>query len=275
MVSSLKNLLIRRFLNSSEIPKIQRSAWCLSTGRVGSQTIAALGALSEGITSRHEPEPKLYGLGGMTYSTGGEKGLSKGELAIAKEAVLAARPFHYEESGSVYLESSPQVTFLAPVLESAFSKSSFIHLFRHPNDVIRSGMRRNWYAGHQYDQWRISPSGSLGQGEWERYSQFEKIAWLWAETNRWIIDFMDQLESGRGLSLKSEDVFNNEGDSLARFYAFLEADLPSERELEKVLGSKLNQQKSGDFAQPDEWNPHQKEIVEKHCGALMSTLGYE
>jgi hypothetical protein len=33
----------------------------------------------------------------------------------------------------------------------------FVHLFRHPGEVVRSGMRRGWYNGHPSDRYRIEP----------------------------------------------------------------------------------------------------------------------
>jgi len=59
----------------------------LSTGRAGTQTLAALLALSTNLLAFHEPAPKLYGLGQLAYLHGDE------EIArqILLEAVHSAR----------------------------------------------------------------------------------------------------------------------------------------------------------------------------------------
>src|SRR5262245_11018067 len=103
---------IGRKLNSA--PKLQDRPlfWCLSTGRVGSQTLAALGALATGVRSVHEPTPLLYGLSRIAY----EAGDSALENAALVEAVRASRIDSLKQLTCHYIETSPQTTFLGPVL---------------------------------------------------------------------------------------------------------------------------------------------------------------
>jgi len=160
----------------------EKSVWCLSTGRVGSQTIAALGGLGSNINANHEPKPLLYGLSRLGYELGGNESSS----AVFQEAIRTTRVDQYTKNG-VYLETSPQVTFLIEHISSLLPESRFIHIVRSPSSVIRSGMRRDWYSGNTNDLWRIRPKSAEEQKDWESYSVFQKNVWLWAETNRWKI----------------------------------------------------------------------------------------
>jgi len=262
-----RRLLLGR---SGEPKEFERYIWCLSTGRVGSQTLASLGRLLEEVDGQHEPKPLLYGLSAEAYKREQDTSCSR----VLKEALLACRDFSTESPYSTYLESSPQVTFLAKLLKSSFTSSRFIHVVRHPGSVVRSGMRRKWYGGHENDHWRIKPISGEAYREWNKWSMFEKNVWLWAETNRWIESFMVSLPENEGIVLKSEDVFSGSIPELSRFYKMLGIGQPQSRLVESVLGKKLNHQQRGEFPEVGEWDSEQCDILYKHAGELMQRYGY-
>ena len=45
--------------------------------------------------------------------------------------------------------------------------------------------------------------------KWNKYSQTEKIAWLWNETNQFIEDFKSKIEPEKMLTIFAEDLFKN------------------------------------------------------------------
>ena len=65
----------------------------LSSGRVGTKTIADLASLSENIIGFHEPKPKLYSLSNICYNTQDENK----NLELLKEAFLTARRDLFEQ----------------------------------------------------------------------------------------------------------------------------------------------------------------------------------
>jgi len=102
-------------LGFKEFTSIEEYIWCLSTGRVGTQTLSALGKLIPNVLSKHEPNPKLFGLGKYAYED-----FSDQSHDILCEAIKACRSHVTGLNQTIYLESSPQVTFLARQLYDTF-----------------------------------------------------------------------------------------------------------------------------------------------------------
>lgn len=246
----------------------------LSTGRVGSKTLSALFQLTSKILAYHEPKPKLYALSKMAYQH-----LQEGVInEIFKESFLATRGdlLNYSlQCHKGYIETSPQVTFLAPIIYQVISNVKFIHVVRDPRMVVRSGMRRQWYENNPSDKTRIVPSSSseIGQ-QWQYYSSFQKNAWLWAETNKWIINFMSQLPEERKIRVHSEDLFDFDEETVKRIFTFINQPMPSQRKIEKILGQKLNIQKNGQFPEPFDWSQSMYNDLISITGKVANQLGY-
>jgi hypothetical protein len=174
-----------------------------------------------------------------------------------------------------YVETSPQVTFLGPVIRKAIEGVKFIHLIRDPKRVVRSAMRRNWYHGHFMDNVRIRPLlDSAADQKWPSWSPFEKNLWLWAETNRWIKAFLADLPAGSYLTLTSEDLFGAQAETTEAFYQFLGVARPPEALIRRVLHHKLNAQSSGTFPRACNWSPHILETTRCIAGPMMREFGY-
>ena len=244
--------------------------WSLSTGRVGTQTLAALGELATAVHSIHEPAPLLYGLSRESYLAD-ESSMA---AQILCETLRTTRDIKLYDNEKAYFESSPQVTFLARHLLKVFPKSVFFHVLRHPASVIRSGMRRNWYGGHANDCYRITPKDGVYKERWREMSQLQKNIWLWAETNRWISSFVKNLESDRVVVLRSEDLFGADEKTLDAFYRHLGAEKPSKKKLEKVLGRKLNSQQKGDFPSLKDWSVEDRADLKEIAGDVMDQYSY-
>ncbi|GAB4547327.1 MAG: hypothetical protein Fur002_23220 [Anaerolineales bacterium] len=253
---------------------LRPAVFVLSTGRVGTETLDALLQLAENLFSYHEPTPTLYRLSKAAYQH------ETNPLAkeILTQSFLAARQDLLDYSlkgGKGYAETSPQVTFLAPVIAEALPQARFIHLVRDPRDVVRSGMRRKWYAGHSYDATRITPRPQDSAASlWGAYAPFEKNLWLWNETNRWILSFMENLAAAQKITLRAEDLFAGKESVLAQLYQFVAAPTPSASALKKILGKKLNAQRSGDFPAAAGWTDEQAQSLQEMTGKTARALGY-
>lgn len=245
--------------------------FCLSTGRVGSQTLAQLAGLVK-VRAEHEPRPYLFGLSKAAYSYHGDSGSTE----ILREAVKSVRPCQDNQKDKVsYIETSPQATFLAPTILEVYPNAKFIHIVRHPGDVVRSGMRRGWYQGHQNDCWRIEPKEGPALSSWEEYGAFEKNVWLWSETNQWIRSFLADLDRGQALTLKSEDIFQSDRECLRSYFEFLSCDMPPSSKINNVLGKRFNSQRTGDYPSYSDWSSDEKQLLQKHAGSLMELYGYK
>ena len=247
----------------------------LSTGRVGTQTLAALMGLAPHLSVYHEPAPKLFGLSRLAYMHT-ENDLVRQAL---REAFLSAREALFDHSltcGRGYVETSPQTTFLAPIVAEFLPTVRFIHLVRDPHKVIRSGMRRGWYEGHVADRTRLQPlSDDPHATVWHDYTSFQKNAWLWTETNRWILSFLKSIPLGRQYRLKAEDMFSGDKATLTQLFAFVNSPMPTSRKTERVLERKLNAQRTGEFPSPEEWSDAMNTKLVTLTATVASQLGYK
>ena len=246
----------------------------LSTGRVGTQTLAALFDVAPNIIAHHEPQPELFGLSKLSYKHSDNKLMDE----VLGEAFLTARRELLDYSLACrkgYVETGPQATFLAPVIFETLSNVRFIHMVREPQSVIISGMRRKWYDGHPYDNTRIVPRPESPMSrEWNALDAFKKNVWLWTETNRWILDFLSRLPDNHKLLVHAEDVFAGDEDTMGKLFTLIGASPPSKRKILRVLGKKLNVQKRGAFPEPHTWSEAMHSDLRTMAGKTAKDLGY-
>jgi len=246
----------------------------LSTGRVGSMTLAALLKYAGNVFSFHEPKPILYPASKAAYQS-----MQDINMDTWAKIFVSLRGEQLDNSlklGKGYVETSPQATFLAPVIAKVVKNVKFIHLVRHPTEVIRSGMRRGWYSGHPADGSRVTPlPDSSFYGQWEKMTKFQKNAWLWAETNSWIMKFLETIPDSKKLTLDSKDLYSGQLPALMSLFDFCSSVIPSSRQRESVLSLKMNHQKNGYFPMPGEWSTEEFRQLWLLTGDVASRLGYE
>ena len=272
----LYQYLYREILNQPKLRNFDDAHPCvfvLSTGRVGTKTLAALLGSAKNVLTYHEPSPKLFGLARLAY----EHTTNEVTRKIFKETFLATRNTHFQYAlscGKGYVETSPQVTFLAPIILDIFSKAKFIHLVRSPGEVVRSGMRRNWYAGHHNDKTRIEPIKTEQREAWHNYTPFQKNLWLWNETNRWILEFSSTLPANQIILVRSEDIFSGQKETISAIFSFIHAPAPPKHKVNRVLGKKLNKQRTGIFPKPSNWTDEMYQDLITITGKTAEMLGY-
>jgi hypothetical protein len=276
---SLKQLIWqikRRIMNQPPLIQFTDQHPCvftLSTGRAGTRTLASLLSLSTATLSYHEPKPLLYGLSQLSYLYG-----NKSCSDFIKEAFLIARKFHLDctlSSRKGYVETSPQATFIAPIIHNVVPGSKFVHIIRDPKDFIRSGMRRRWYVDHPMDTTRIKPPpGSKLSSEWQFWSPFRKIIWLWQETNLWIDQFINTLGNKNCLFLHAEEIFEAQFESIEKLFSFLNSSMPSKNRIKAILSKKMNAQTSGDFPKFNDWTNDMQAALIENAGKTAEYFGY-
>lgn len=252
---------------------VEKIVLCLSTGRVGSKTLAKLGELGAEVKSLHEPKPNLFGLSHAAYTGTMSPQVNADQFELQKLFVRACRDDLVKDE-KVYLETSPQVTFAAPAFYKAYDNVYFIHLIRHPVEVVRSGMRRGWYTGIESDATRIRPS--LPNSSFEDLTLLAKQIWLWRETNLWISSFLSSLPSERSLLLRSNDIFSGNEKAISDFFGFLGADVPSLRQIERVLNKHHNRQEYGEYPScVNDWPESDQEFLRQMTGEICAKYGFK
>jgi len=270
---------LSRRLWGGPVAAIDQKRTCLfvlSTGRSGTQTLAALLGQSPSVAAVHEPRPYLYALSRRAYES---TPTSESEAPFA-EAFLSLRGERIGRAharGRTYAETSPQLTFLAAAIASALPAARFLHVVRDPRHVVRSGMRRDWYAGHAADATRIVPVPGRGaeQGtpiDWAAATPFEKNVWLWAETNRWILE---HAPSERTTLLRAEALLAAEPAALEALFGAAGSSVPASTRVQAVLRKRYNAQRSGDFPPFAQWSDDQREALVRIAGPVAHRLGYD
>ncbi|KHE90871.1 MAG: Sulfotransferase domain protein [Candidatus Scalindua brodae] len=232
-----------------------KKIFCLSTGRAGTATLANIFSCSKNVLSLHEPVPNLHKLNRLSYiSEAKDNGILSEVVFIARNDLIR----YAKNRKFIYLETSPQVTFLANHLNDKFENCYYIHLIRNPFDVIYSGLKRKWYDGHSNDYGRITPAkGSPFFLDWTSMSLIEKNIWLWAETNNWIELFINRSKV-KFIRIKSEDIFCNNQEVVCDLIKFIGCEIIDNSIIENILNNKINQQKTGEKISFREWSKKEK-----------------
>ena len=226
----------------------------LSTGRVGTMLLTRLFELEKGLHIEHEALPEMLYTGKLAYADPSNIEFTKGAFMAGRyEAIRDCQLQNLR-----YVETNNRLTFFAPAMAALFPNAKFIHLLRHPDSFVSSGIQRNWYTGKTItDEGRIAPAKDLGI---ER--QQDKIAWLWNATNAFIDDFKEGAGKDRTLTVRSEDLFSNaeEAERILNWLDF-KADKAS---IQKVLNTPVN--KSRKKKTPQEYNVDLTPLVKKYYG---------
>jgi hypothetical protein len=258
--------------------QIKPCAFVLSTGRAGTETLARLLELDKKIIALHEPLPKLFGLSKTCYDLSKDFTADETVSTALVEGFLTGRRdlLNYAlYNGKGYVETGPHVTFAAPWILKAIPDAHIIHQVRSPKGVAASGVRRKWYAGQINDQWRITPKPSTPfHAAWAEMSQVEKLLWLWAETNQWIMDFGSGLNQDQFLTVRSEDLFAGEEPTIRTLYSFIGLETPRQARVKAVLRKQINAQRSGTFDRPADWADAVRPELAEFVANVAAALGY-
>jgi len=233
----------------------------LSTGRTGTQLLTNIFALSNKVLAHHEPDPNLNYYGKLAWEGAKEPAFFEGVFEGARYEMLRDAVI----LGKTYIETNNRITFLAKHILTNYPNAKFVHLVRKPEAFVKSGLGRDWYANTNiHDEGRIVKAGG-----WGSMDQVAKIAWLWAETNRWIFEFGKTLPAGQFLFLKSEDLYKDSKSVLAllHFCGVMDVNLKA---IEKTILEPVNISKK-----PSDSIDEKTRLLIKEQTSTVSKLIYE
>lgn len=258
-VRDYQNLAFQIFSKSNPV-------FVLSTGRCGTKLLTKLFEASKSGEVHHEPHPRMIYASRYVYERM-EQGIEirrsafiGGRYELLKDAFLKNR---------VYIETNNQITFFADAIHSLLPNSRFIHLVRHPGDFVRSGIRRKYYNGHDYDDGRIVPANNE---DWDSFSDIQKIGWLWNETNQVIENWKNDIPKDKIHSCKAEDLFSDPA-SFQSTCEFCELDSLDINQIDKIIRKPENVQRKGSFPIYSDWSDDQKNELTA-VAPLGFTYGY-
>ncbi len=227
----------------------------LSTGRVGTMLLTRLFELEDGLHIEHEALPEMLFAGKTAYNAPENLEFAKGAFMAGRYEAI--RDCHMQ--GQRYVETNNRLTFFAPAMAELFPKAKFIHLLRHPDSFVSSGIQRNWYTGKTItDEGRIQPPSDAGAETTQ-----DKIAWLWNATNAFIDEFKEGAGKDRTLTVRSEDLFSNVEEA-QRIMNWLDFNA-STASIKRVLDTPVNKSRKKKVKQ--EYNSDLTPLVQKYYGS--------
>lgn len=269
----------KEILRRGIVDAARRRAKCLfvlSTGRCGTTTLTSLLSLSPGIHAVHMPHPQYREETRHAYQA---FPLSRGEARRYLQAYAWSRigPLRRSlVSGKYYAECSCRLTFFGPELASFFPRARFLHLYRNPADVVRSGMRRGYYVNHGWDPYRITPRSDDPHAEsWSEWGPFEKCCWFWKEINRFSLETVSSLDPARTRSVRFESLVSPDGQAARELFEWLGVATPPQDEIRRVISVPENAQREGEFPRWPDWTEAQKETLAAIAGLVAVRLGYD
>lgn len=253
----------------------------LSTGRTGTGFFTALLNRGRGVSAWHEPDPPLTDQGRVAYELysldrrEGDRARVALDQALG-QVVLAGRERLWHETHlrhRRYVETNNRITFFAPALRRLLPGARFVHLYRHPAEVIRSGVRRRWYSGDTpHDPGRIHPvAGDPASPGWVSMGTVERIAWLWNETNAFIEWSLSGLTEGE--HFMRCDFSAATPASVAAVARFAGADL-SEPQIAAALAIPVNADRGPGAPGYADWPAEWRAMLARHCGPRAAAYGY-
>ena len=242
----------------------------LSTGRSGSRTISNVLSQSHDMVCTHEPLPRLieecarYRYGDFDAE----------ELA---DLLRESRPA--EIDGRRYGESANRLSPAAPLLAATFPQAQFLWLVRDGREFVASGMQRGWYADAKdtlWERWRLRGDrlGEVSEAEWEAWSAFERVCWLWRRTNEMIRDDLAALDDGRSRLVRLEDL-ENDMDDIAEFLKIEKVDWAVDRLNARSSEGRVGEPEVNRVDQrvgPAEWSSDERDTFDRVCGPLMDEV---
>ncbi len=257
----------------------------LSTGRTGTALFTKLLNKSRKVKAFHSPsslicnaQSELIEQGRIAYEVYKLKGINDETTNIlisqifwaARENLLYKTFLH----DRLYIETNNRITFLAPAIRYLIPHARFVHLYRHPGEFIRSGIRRKYYnSDNEHELGRLTPQrGGDYFSDWKHFDDIQKIAWLWYETNKFIEDFLSLIDKNYYFKFN----FNNLSlSNVNELMEFLDIHDISPKTIKKLISKPVNVQKRENFPKYQDWNEEDKNKVKKICGGLAQKYGYK
>jgi hypothetical protein len=239
------------------------------------------------VLALHEPLPHLHTEAYARWS--GDHRLE--EIRHRVEGKRLPLVTQVNRNGFLYVETSHFCSHLIAELDQIFSPK-FVHLHRDGRAFARSGLHRGFYGqadasglnlsarakrrfrhrflvdvGNPGLDHRLSPPQELR-------TQKEKVAWLWTEINRVILDGLDDVPQDRRHTIRLEDF--DEGE-IRRLNAFLS--LPDDPavvdKMRAVADSRPNSSRSRSEKDSwSNWDDSERQRFAEIAGGMMTRLGY-
>ncbi len=240
-----------------------------STGRSGSQSIAATLSKISTVTCLHEPRPKLNWLSSQLAN--GKKSKQKVKRKLYS---IYCRHGKYPEGS--YGESDQKLWNLVSLLAECIPSSKFIWLIRDGRDVVASIYSRGWFSKSEQEKGYANGKlheemikarvygdncGYFKRDEWAAMCDFERCCWYWFYVNEAIEKQLNRLPVECYFFVKLEEL-SKRIEELCDFLGVTDEHAPLR--VEHLNKANYSLKKWVD------WTDDEKRIFEHWCGASMN-----
>ena len=222
--------------------KTKSPVFTITTGRTGTTTLISILNTLKQVNAYHEPKPH-YGFENVdAYFYKLYKSVFfKEEItkSLNRFTIRDFRMFYANLFNKCYVEHGMNA-FLVDFLIQRYPKAKFIFMHRHPQQIIKSGLERDWYKSNDFDKYRIQP---VIEGL-NMQSQSEKIAYFWDRTNKAGIEAREKYGPSKVHILPFDKLHNNL--ELEMLFLFLGIDTLNINfdKIHEILSKRLNKNKN-------------------------------
>lgn len=194
--------LFKKELNYDNIDDFYKNynpVFVVTTGRTGSKFITSVLNHLPDINAYHEPSPDLKLMPDFAYNNYDDVALKK--IIIAGKSELILKSYLKD---NIYVESNQCLSFFVYALNDLFPNSKFIHLVRKPESFVLSAYKLSWY-----ERENLWDYGRLKADFYKEDDSIENLYNLWNYTTEFIINFSEEIDESRFLTITSEDLFDD------------------------------------------------------------------
>jgi hypothetical protein len=263
-------------IRENKFKDLKSPVFFLSTGRCGTAWLSDLMKMDKSLMIVHAPENPLLSQSKLFYELYQDGGLSDREWRIFQELYLGAFEhlfFNCIKSGKRLVITESRCSFFAPIIAKLIPQANFVHVYRHPGEFVRSGIRRGYYVKEDHTQLnKIEPLvDDKVKINWAQFNQIQKISWLWNETNSFIESSKIHIDNSKFHTLN----FNHWNEEiLSGLFAKLNIAVPKES-IEKKLNVKINVENRGNVDLYENWSEEDKNSLRELCMSLADKYKYD
>lgn len=258
-----------------------RISFTVGTGRCGTTFLYRLLDKERDVAASHERNPLAETFHRYTIWNG---------LPVDDEGFLETKAEEIEcdlKNHRFSAEVSAYLAFSVTALHTRFG-GRFVLLIRHPEDVIRSYLRKGWYdrsiayrdrsqvPGFQSCEHfhhflgRPIPSGDEFQS-WNQLTRAGKLAWFWSTVNRMVAKQFESLPRRKTHIQKLETLDYHSYLDLTDFLG-IESQV-TRREFQRIQKARPNRSRGG-RGEREVWSELEREEISQQAGETATIFGY-
>lgn len=235
----------------------------LSTARSGSKWLTQALDAGTSVTARHEFSLNHRYAGGELVNgkrTGAGFRSLMHQPAELRQLIADVRTWVEEEIVGDWAEANVYLVHAVSQLEHYFGDATWVHLHRHPFDVVGSLLRRGWYETPEDDHHPV-----LDVEGWDALSQLEKVCHYVRRVNEYLL--------GLGLPrVALEDVV---ADTAELQRCLVGLGIASYPRLLADAHARVVNASATPSAPFERWSVEARRTVQRICGPIAAALGYE